>query len=170
MQCLKQDFKAYRDYSGSLLKTLLNYNFYIVLIFRLSHFFSSIKLQILARLFWLINRLIFTVDIDPRANLGGGLLLVHGMCIVIGEKVKIIGPVKIYQGVTIGGNNFKTKFYNGQEISQPIIMQDVVIGINSCILGPCIIGNKAVVGTGAIITKDVEENRTVIGINKMMSI
>lgn len=122
-------------------------------------------MQFIARFFWLINRLIFTVDIDPRAKISGGFLIIHGMSIVIGENVQILGQVKLYHGTTLGGNNFKNKIYNDKEINQPIIKNNVVIGINSSILGPCIIEENAVIGTGAIVTKDVLAGSTVVGVN-----
>ena len=66
------------------------------------------------------------------------------MSIVIGENVQILGQVKLYHGTTLGGNNFKNKIYNDKEINQPIIKNNVVIGINLSILGPCIIEENAV--------------------------
>ena len=87
------------------------------------------------------------------------------MSIVIGENVQILGQVKLYHGTTLGGNNFKNKIYNDKEINQPIIKNNVVIGINSSILGPCIIEENAVIGTGAIVTKDVLAGSTVVGVN-----
>lgn len=150
------------------IKAVLDVNTWIVLIFRVSTFFVFIKCYPISKLFWFINRLLFTVDLDPRANLAGGLMLVHGMCIVIGHEVKSKGILKIYQGATIGGNHGKRKVIDGFSTGQPVLCNNVIIGINSCVLGPIIVGENSVVGTGAIATKDVLENVTVVSVNKVI--
>lgn len=119
-----------------------------------------------SRLFWLLNRVIFSVDIDPGANIRT-LLIIHGIGIVIGREVEVSGSLKIYHGATLGGNMNKQRVINGKTISQPIIKNNVTVGINSAILGPVIIGNNVLIGTGAIVTKDVPDNSLVIGVNQI---
>jgi len=62
-----------------------------------------------AKLIWYMNRLLFHCDIDYRADLAGGFMIVHGLGIVIGSGVKSNGRLKVYQGVTLGGDR---KIYN----------------------------------------------------------
>lgn len=148
--------------------TILDSNVWIVAIFRLSSFFSKIRFYPLAKIFWLINRILFSVDIDPRADLAGGLILIHGIGIVIGHEVKSLGELKIYQGVTIGGNSGKRKDLNGKLRGQPLIEENVTLGIDSKILGPVKIGKNAQIGTNAIVTKDVSKNTVIIGNNTIL--
>ncbi|BDD05963.1 serine O-acetyltransferase [Aureibacter tunicatorum] len=155
--------------SKSLVKglvVLLDVNFWIVIIFRISSFFSTIKMYPLAKVFWLINRVLFSVDIDPRARLAGGLSLVHGIGIVIGHEVRSLGRLKIYQGVTLGGNYGKVREIKDEFTGQPVIDDNVIVGINSTVLGPVLLGKNSKIGTGAIVTKDVTENTTIVGVNK----
>ncbi|WP_430815369.1 serine O-acetyltransferase [Carboxylicivirga sp. RSCT41] len=153
----------------AVLKTLLDVNVWIVIIYRLSSIFSKLKLYPVSKLFWLFNRIIFTVDIDPRADLAGGLMLVHGMNIVIGHEVRSQGKLRIFQGATVGGNSGKSRVINGEMIRQPIFYDDVTVGINSCVLGPVTIGENSIVGTGAIVTKDVPSNSTIVSVNKVIA-
>jgi serine O-acetyltransferase len=50
-----------------------------------------VKLVPIARLFWLLNRVLFSIDIDPRATLKEGLVILHGAGNVIGKAVVALG-------------------------------------------------------------------------------
>lgn len=134
-----KDFNAISKHSGSKLKTLTKTMFYCCIFYRLSSFFYKIKLIPIGRLFWLLNRILFSIDIDPRATLRGGVLILHGAGIVIGKNVIAEGNFKIYQGATLGGNNGKKREINYKIFSQPLIKEDVTIGINAAVLGPIIL-------------------------------
>ena len=68
---------------------LLNPCFHAVLLYRISSFFNRIHLKIVAKIIWYVNRIVYNVDIDYRAKLSGGFVLVHGLGTVIGKNVKI---------------------------------------------------------------------------------
>ena len=89
------------------------------------------------------------------------------MGIVIGDQVKTLGRIKIYQGATLGGNKGKPRNIKGRVTAQPVIHDNVNIGINSSILGGVEIGQSAYVGVGAIVTKDIPPNSIVVGVNKI---
>ncbi|WP_183558395.1 serine O-acetyltransferase [Mucilaginibacter sp. SP1R1] len=167
-QGLKNDYRAYARSAKSFYKPFFKIHFYCNVIFRISHLFFSLKLLPVSRLFWLFNRIVFSVDIDPGASLHGGFVIMHGIGIVIGRYVIATGEFKIYQGATIGGNNGKERVYQDRLLKQPYIKNNVVIGINSAVLGPVVIEAGAVIGTQAIITRDVAENSTVVGNNKIL--
>lgn len=150
------------------IKAFLDVTIWIVFIYRISNLFVNIKMYPLGKLFWLINRILFSVDIDPRANLAGGFVLIHGLNVVIGHEVRSLGVLKIYQGVTIGGNMGKRKLINGIDSGQPIIQNNVILGIDSKILGPIVVGKNSLIGTNAIITKDVLPSCIMIGNNKIL--
>lgn len=163
------DYNHYRKRSKSYIKPLFNPCFYININFRISNIFFRLKLLIIAKFFWLINRILFAVDIDPGANLSGGFLIIHGVGIVIGRYVETKGSVIIYQGATLGGNNFKTSVFEGKQIHHPILMGNNIVGINSVTIGPIVVGKNTTIGAGAIITKSVKENSVVIMNNKILN-
>ncbi|GMK38136.1 hypothetical protein PCCS19_11900 [Paenibacillus sp. CCS19] len=81
----------------------------------------------------------------------------HGIGTVIGKGVKTEGPVKIYQGVTLGGNSNKRRIVQNKEFSQPWLKDGVIVYANATVIGPVIIECGSVVGTNAVITKDIPE-------------
>jgi serine O-acetyltransferase len=165
---IRDDFRAYSGSFKHFYRPLIKIHFYCNLNFRLSHFFYQLRLLPIARIFWLFNRIVFAVDIDPGAQLKGGMLIVHGIGIVIGRYVIAEGFFKIYHGATLGGNNGKELIFHNTLLKQPYLRANVVIGIRSAVLGPVIIGRGAVVGTNALITRDVADNSVMIGNNQIL--
>lgn len=167
---IKSDFIAYEKHSRSKIKPFFKIHFYCNFNFRVSHFFYRIKLLPIARIFWLFNRIVFAIDIDPGAKLNGGFVIIHGIGIVIGRFVQSEGTFVIYHGATLGGNNGKVLIINDTlELKQPFIKDGVVIGINSCLLGPIIINENVVIGANAVVTKNIERDLIVIGNNKILN-
>lgn len=163
-----KDFNAISQHSGSKLKTFTKTMFYCCVFFRASSFFYKIKLVPISRIFWLINRILFSIDIDPRATLKGGMVILHGSGIVIGKSVLAMGDFKIYQGATLGGNNNKKRIIDDVIHSQPILKENVTIGINAAVLGPVILNNYCSVGANAVVTKDVPANAVVVSNNLIL--
>ena len=154
-----KDLNAFVDGKGfkKIIATIfLNPCFHCVCLFRLSSLFYKLHLSIISKIIWYINRLIFHVDIDYRADLAGGFVLVHGLGTVIGRSVCSEGRLTVYQGVTIGGNNGKVRIdKNGKEWGQPLIESGVKIYTNASVFGPVIISKNTVINAGKIVSKDI---------------
>lgn len=146
--------------SKSGFAVLINPCFYSLILYRISHLLYKMKIPLIPKILWFINRIIFSVDIDYRAKIGKNFGIIHGLNIVIGKNVIIGNNVKIYQNVTIGGTG-KSKLYKDKFIDQPIIKDNCIIYTNSCLLGPIIIGENCKIGAGSIITKDIKKNSIV---------
>ena len=101
---------------------------------------------------------VFGVDINPAANIAGGVMIDHATGVVIGETSKIDKNVSIYQGVTLGGKGFEI----GDR--HPKIKSGVSIFASSTILGNIVIGKNAKIAAGSLVLKDVDEDVTVAGI------
>ena len=112
----------------------------------------------LARLVSQISRWLTGIEIHPGAVIGKGLFIDHGMGVVIGETTEIGNDVIIYQGVTLGGT--------GKESGKrhPTIGNNVLIGSGAKILGPFKVGDNSRIGAGSVVTKEVPDNCTVVGI------
>jgi serine O-acetyltransferase len=162
------DYKCYAKAAKSNVKPLFKLHYYCNVIFRFSHFFYKIKLLPLAKILWGVNRIIYSVDIDPGAELNGGFAIIHGIGVVIGRYVMSEGMFLIYQGATLGGNNDKESMYNGILLRQPYIHDNVIIGINAAVLGPIVIENNVVIGANAVVTKNVIANSIMVGNNKVL--
>ena len=76
----------------------------------ISHFLYKKNLLFLARLISQLARLISqiarfltAIEIHPGATLGAGILIDHGMGVVIGETAELGDRITIYHGTTLGG-------------------------------------------------------------------
>lgn len=161
MNKVKNDFIWYKQnsLSKSTLAVFINPCFYSLVLYRISNFMYRHKASFIAKIIWLINRIIFSVDIDYRATISEEVMIVHGLGIVIGHEVVIEKNVKIYQGVTIGGNNSKTRVIQGETISQPIIKRGTTLCPNSVIIGPIVVGENSTIGACSVVTKDIENGQ-----------
>jgi serine O-acetyltransferase len=55
-------------------------------------------------------------------------------------------------------------------MAAPKIGHRVYIGAGAKILGPVVIGDDAVVGANAVVTKDVPAGATVVGANRILNV
>lgn len=124
----------------------------------LTHWLYCNKLYFLARLISQLARFITGIEIHPGARLGEGILIDHGMGVVIGETAEVGNRVTIYHGTTLGGTG-KDK---GKR--HPTIGDDVIIGSGAKILGPITIGSNSKIGANAVVIKDVPDGATVVGV------
>lgn len=125
--------------------------FHCVAIFRLSNLFYKLHLSPVSKLLWYINRLLFYVDIDYRADLAGGLVLIHGLGVVIGSGVRSEGRLTVYQGVTIGGSGSYI-YKDERKIWMPHIGENVKLYTDCKLFGPVFIEDNTIVKSGQIIS------------------
>jgi serine O-acetyltransferase len=124
---------------------------------RLAHALWERRVPLLPRLLAAIARSVTGVEIHPAAKIGQGLLIDHGMGVVIGETAEIGDDVTVYQGVTLGGTGFAT----GKR--HPTVEDDVTIGAGARLLGPITVGRAAKIGANTVVIHDVPPNSTVVG-------
>lgn len=106
------------------------------------------------------SRWLTAIDIHPGATIGRNFFIDHGFT-VIGETAVIGDDVTIYQCVTLGG----TSPDNGVAGKRhPTLMDGVIVGSGAQVLGPITVGSRARVGANAVVTKDVPEGATMVGI------
>lgn len=146
------------------LEFILYPGFHAIIIHKkLAHPLYNLNLRFLARLISQIMRFLTGIEIHPGAKIGNGFFIDHGMGIVIGETAVIGDNCIMYQNSTLGGTGKET----GDR--HPKIGNNVIIGANAVILGNIKIGDNSKIGAGAIITKEVAENSTVVLCNKTIS-
>ncbi len=137
---------------------LLYPTIHALIAYRISHFLYTKKLFFLARLISQIARFITGIEIHPGAKIGKGLVIDHGMGVVIGETAEIGDNVLLYHGVTLGGTG-KDK---GKR--HPTVGDNVIIGSGAKVLGAIFIGSNAKIGANSVVLKDVPEGATAVGI------
>ncbi len=127
---------------------------------RLAHWLYRGELYFLARFVNHLSRFLTAIDIHPGAAIGENFFIDHGF-VVIGETARIGDGVTIYQHVTLGGTN-PTSGEAGNR--HPTIGDHVIIGSGAQVLGPIRVGDRARIGANAVVTKDVPEGATMVGI------
>jgi serine O-acetyltransferase len=139
---------------------LLYPGLHAVIFHKITHYLYTKKMYFLSRLLSQIIRFLTGVEIHPGATIGKRLFIDHGMGVVIGETAEIGDDCLIYHGSTLGGTGKDT----GKR--HPTIGNNCMIGSGSKLLGPIIIGNNVKVGANAVVLENVEDNTTVVGINR----
>ena len=127
---------------------------------RVAHWLFEAQLYFLARLVNSLSRFLTAIDIHPGATIGRNFFIDHGF-VVIGETAEIGDNVTMYQGSTLGGTN-PTNGQGGKR--HPTLGDGVIVSLGAAILGPIEVGAGARIGANAVVTKDVPEGATMIGI------
>lgn len=127
---------------------------------RIAHALFNARFFFLARLVNHISRFLTAIDIHPGARIGRNFFIDHGF-VVIGETAEIGDEVTIYQCVTLGGTD-PSGGIGGKR--HPTILDGAIIGSGAQVLGPITVGAKARIGANAVVTRDVAEGATMVGI------
>ncbi|EGT5444607.1 serine O-acetyltransferase [Clostridioides difficile] len=137
---------------------LLYPSVHAMIMHRMAHALYKKKKLFTARLISQISRFMTGIEIHPGAKMGEGILIDHGMGVVIGETAEVGNRVTIYQGATLGATGKDT----GKR--HPTVGDDVLIGAGTKILGPLNIGSNSKIGANSVVVKDVPNGATVVGI------
>lgn len=97
------------------------------------------------------------IDIVPRAEIGGGCLIPHGLGLVVGGAAVIGEDCTLLHGVTLGEARF-------DELACPTLGDRVTVGAGATLLGGIRVGDGAVIGAGAVVLADVPAGATVAGV------
>ena len=123
------------------------------------------KFDLIARIISQFSRFLTGIEIHPKAKIGKNLFIDHGMGVVIGETSEIGDDVTIYHNVTLGGVAPSINSSEQRNVKRhPTLEDKVVVGSGAQILGPITIGKNSLIGSNAVVTKDVPEKSIMIGI------
>ena len=96
------------------------------------------------------------VEIHPGAVLGRRVFIDHGAAVVIGETARVGDDVTLYHQVTLGAVGWwADNSRPGGSRRHPVIGSGVVLGTNATVLGPVTVGDGAVIGAMAVVTRDI---------------
>ena len=127
---------------------------------RVAHWLYVGELFWPARLVNHIARFLTAIDIHPGAQIGRNFFVDHGFT-VVGETAVIGDDVTIYQCVTLGGTNPANGVAGKRH---PTLADGVIVGSGAQVLGPITVGARARIGANSVVTKDVPEGATMVGI------
>jgi serine O-acetyltransferase len=160
---LRRDFRRLREVKGrgfwmALLDAVLfDSGFQALVAHRMAHALIVRRVPILPAICrrWAIGAC--GIDILPRADIGGGLILAHGIGLVIGGRTVIGEDCTLLHGVTLGEVRF-------DELVCPRVGDRVTIGAGAIVLGGITIGDDAVIGAGSVVLHDVPPGAAVAGV------
>lgn len=133
----------------------------VLVFFRSAQFFGKWRFpfSLWRYIYQFIVEGILGIELPWNINIGPALQLQHGIALVV-NSTTIIGKNCILRHSTTIGNKVLS---DGSVSESPTIGNDVEIGCNVVILGPVTIGDRAVIGSGAVVVKDVPNNAVVVG-------
>ena len=118
---------------------------------------------------WHFSHIFGSSKIGEKCNIGQNVMI--GPNVLIGNRCKIQNNVSVYKGITMEDDvfcgpscvftNVKTPrafIDRSEEFSNTLIKKGASIGANSTILPDITIGKGAIVGAGAVVTKNVKSN------------
>lgn len=121
------------------------------------------KIKFLAKI---VGR-ILSCEIGVNCKIPERLFLAHPIGIVVGSETVLGENVVLNHQVTLGG---KDPHFQGDSVENeyPILKEGVYVGAGAKILGHVIIGEWAIIGANAVVTKDVPAHSIVVGYNKIL--
>ncbi len=126
--------------------------------YRYAHWFWTHNFKHIAGYISYLAKVKTGADIHPAANIGSGIMIDHGVGLVIGETAVIGDNCVLYQGVTLGGT--------GKDIGKrhPTLDEGVMVSAGASVLGPVHIGAHSKIGAGSVVLKDIPPYCTVVGV------
>jgi serine O-acetyltransferase len=127
-----------------------------VVLHRIAHWFKRHGIPVLGPAVARWNQLVTGVDIAPAAEIGPGLMIVHGQGIVVGGAARIGRDAILLQQVTIGSSSPDTRD------AMPTIGDRVFLGAGAKVIGGVTLGDDVLVGVNAVVTQDVPAGSRVV--------
>lgn len=140
---LRADLAAARNGRERLAATMLNLS----------------RLPVVGKLVSVAFWVLCGADIPARTRIGAGLRLPHGGRGVVVHPRAVVGAgVVLYHGVTIGVRGVRAK-----GVDVPTIGDNVMIGTGAVILGGVTLGDGCRVGANSVVLCDVPAGATIVG-------
>jgi serine O-acetyltransferase len=155
--------RAHRGRMKRALVVCTNRGMQAVFLYRVSHTLWKHRIPALPMLISRFVQHLYAVDIDYRAEIGPGLVLVHCFGTVIGNGVRIEGDCCIYHGVTLG-NRGSEWVGSDRTDGHPAVETGCILGAGAKILGPIRVGRSTVVGANSVVLADLPPNTIAAGV------
>lgn len=155
----------------SILKMLLTPGVLCIALFRFQVFFYEHSLRPLAGVLEYINLIFFSVSIDSRAKIGGGLIIIHAHSIYVSQHVKIGNNFIMFHQNSVGFSPFFeaeretiTLSPSGERVFAPWIGDNVILGAGASVYGPIIVGAGSKIAVNSALDCSCAEGSVMFGV------
>jgi serine O-acetyltransferase len=131
-----------------------------VLLFRAASALHRLGIRPVSRLVYFANVVLFSCDIPPGTEIGGGLALPHPVGVTIAPDARVGRRARVFSGALIGGGAVEDESEDGF----PTIGDDCWIFAYARVFGRINVGDRAVVSTSSLVVRDVPRNTVVAGV------
>jgi serine O-acetyltransferase len=131
-----------------------------VILFRLASTAHHKGLRPLSRFLFFVNSVVFGAEMHPGAIVQPGLVVPHPAGMGFSSGLRIGKRVLLLRNTAMGGAG------NPKRPGQPTLGDDVMVMDSATVLGPVHIGDRTIIGAGALVSDDVPSDMFVIGVRK----
>ena len=149
-------YAAKKFYRANTLIIFFNRGFRALLFYRIANKFFRWKVPILPLIFTRTIQILYSIDIDYKARLSGGIVIVHGVGLVIGSGAEIQSNVVLFHGVTLGRRGVGPEM--GKSDGFPTIEKNCIICTGAVLIGNIVIGENTTIGANCLITENIAPN------------
>ena len=135
---------------------LLETGYQAVVLHRCAHWFKRHGVPVLGPAIARLNQFLTGVEIGAAAEIGPGLMIVHGEGIVVGGYARIGRDATLLHQVTIGGPA------PDRREAMPVIGDEVFIGAGAKVIGAIHVGDRSFIGVNAVVAQDVPADSRVV--------
>lgn len=149
---LRQDLAANRGYPKSAV---------VLVAFRAAQWVRArrgpaarVGYLVVGTVYKLFSEWLLGIELPASTTVGPGLRLRHGVGLVVNPASVIGANVMLRHGVTLGNRL--------DETDCPLLEDDVEVGAGAILIGAIRVGRGARIGAGAVVTRDVPPQATVV--------
>ena len=131
--------------------------FQMMVAYRVMRFFRTARLGLFAKLSSRAIRHLYGADIHWDAELAPGVILIHGVGLVVSHAARVGPRCILFQHVTLG----ESIHPETRAVGSPLLEADVHVGPGAVLLGPITIGQGSKVMASAVVMYSVPERSLV---------
>lgn len=158
MQYYDAKYHAQIGPSGRLTRDAVQkIGFQMLIAYRVMRYFGASGRPMLAKITSRLIRHLYSADIHWDAQLAPGVMVVHGIGLVIGHSAKVAKGCILFQHVTLGeGIDPKSR-----QVGSPEVGEEVHVGPGATLIGPITVGARTKITGGALLMQSVPEDSLV---------
>jgi len=150
LQFLKERYEV-----SKLVAIFTNRGIHALLCYRIAHCMHRRRVPLFPLILTRIIQVFYSIDIDYKAKLEGGIIIIHGVGLVIGGGAIVKTRTVVYHQVTLGIKG------SGQRDGFPTINEGCILCAGAKLFGAIVIGENSIIGANVVVTSNVDKGSLV---------